>query len=79
MTLEQWTEIAKIDKEQGSIHYNSEVLYILTDVDVDELDIEELTQMIDQCKWATSEPSSQWSREVDGMVFKPLNKLTLYE
>lgn len=79
MTLEQWTEIAKIDKEQGSIHYNSEVLYILTDVDVDELDIEELTEMIDQCKWATAEPSSKWMREVEGMVFKPLNKLTLYE
>lgn len=79
VTLEEWTEIAKIDKEQGAIHYNSEVISILTDIDVDELDIEELQELVDSCKWSTSEPSKNYKHEVEGMRLKAFNKLTLYE
>jgi hypothetical protein len=79
VTLEEWTEIAKIDKEQGAIHYNSEVISILTNIDVDELDIEELQDLVDSCKWSTSEPSKNYKHEVEGMRLKAFNKLTLYE
>jgi len=79
ITLQEWTEIAKIDKEQGAIHYNSEVLYIISDIDVDELDIEELTAIIDSCKWANVEPSKIYKHTINGMSLKPFSKLTLFE
>lgn len=79
MSLEQWVEINKIEDKSGATTYNSEVLSILTDEDVDELDIDDLNAIISQCKWALSEPSKNYKYEVLGMKLKPFTKLCLYE
>ena len=47
VTVEQFIEIAKIDKSLGPWHYNSEVLYILTGEDIDDIDIDECIDCID--------------------------------
>jgi len=72
-------EINKINKEEGTIYYNSEVISILTDIVVDDLEIEELQALVDECKWATSEPSKNYKHEIKNMKLKPLSKLCLYE
>ena len=82
ITLEQFIEIAEIDKEQGAYHYNSEILSIITDEpieDIEDLDIDELNALVDQCKWALSQPSNKFKSELLGMKIKPFNKLCLYE
>lgn len=82
ITLEQFTEIAEIDKDKGAYHYNSEILAIICDEpseSIEDLDIDELNEYIDQCKWALSQPSNKYKSELLGMKVKPLNKLCLYE
>ena len=82
VTLEQFIEIAEIDKEQGAYHYNSEILSIICDEpieDIEDLDIDELNAYVDQCKWALSQPSNKYKSELLGMKVKPFSKLCLYE
>lgn len=82
VSLEQFIEYSKIDKEQGAYHFNSEAVSILADEPIDiieDLDVDELAELIAEAKWCTSEPSKRYKHEVLGMKFKPFNKLTLYE
>jgi hypothetical protein len=82
VSLEQFMEIAEIDKEQGAYHYNSEILSIITNEPTDvieDMDIDELNAYVDQCKWALSQPSNKYKSELLGMKAKPFNKLCLYE
>ena len=82
VTLEQFIEISEIDKEQGAYYYNSEILSIITNEpteDIEDLDIDELNALVDQCKWALSQPSNKFKSELLGMKLKPFNKLCLYE
>jgi hypothetical protein len=79
VTVEQFIEIAKIDKSLGPWHYNSEVLYILTGEDIDDIDIDECTQIVSKFKWALSQPSTKYKHELLEMQIKPLTKLCLYE
>ena len=82
ISVEKFIEISDIDKELGPWHYNSEILSIITDEDIDDiedLDIEVLNAYIDQCKWAMSQPSKQYKHNLLGMQLKPLSKLTLFE
>ena len=82
ISVEKFIEISDIDKELGPWHYNSEILSIITDEDIDDiedLDIEVLNAYIDQCKWAISQPSKQYKHNLLGMQIKPLAKLSLFE
>lgn len=82
VTLEQFIEFNKIDKNQGAYYYNSEALSILADEPIEvieDLDVDELNELIKENKWCASEPSKRYKHEVLGMKFKPFNKLTLYE
>jgi hypothetical protein len=82
VTLEQYIEFNKIAKDQGAYYYNSEALSILSNEPIEvieDLDVDELTQLIKDNKWCASEPSKRYKHEVIGMKFKPFSKLTLYE
>ena len=82
ITVEQFIEIADIDKEQGAYHYNSEILAIICNEPsefIEDLDIDELNAYVDECKWALSQPSNKYKHELLGMKVKPLSKLCLYE
>ena len=82
VTLEQFIEISEIDKEQGAYHYNSEILSIVSNEpleNIEDIDIDELKDYIEQCKWALSQPSNKYKQELLGMKIKPFNKLCLYE
>jgi hypothetical protein len=82
VSLEQFIEFNKIEKDQGAYHYNSEALSILSDEPIEvieDLDIDELNELIQENKWCASEPSKRYKHEVLGMKFKPFKKLTLYE
>ena len=82
ISVEKFIEISEIDKELGPWHYNSEILSIITDEDIDDiedLEIDILNAYIDQCKWAMSQPSKQYKHTLLGMQIKPLAKLTLFE
>ena len=50
VTVEQFIEVAKIDKTLGAWYYNSEVLYIFTGQDIDEMDIDECTKIVSKFK-----------------------------
>ena len=82
ISVEKFIEITEIDKELGPWHYNSEILSIITDEDIDDiedLEIDILNAYIDQCKWAMSQPSKQYKHTLLGMQIKPLAKLSLFE
>jgi hypothetical protein len=82
VTLEQYIEFNKIAKDQGAYYYNSEALSILSNEPmevIEDLDVDELTQLIKDNKWCASEPSKRYKHEMLGMKFKPFSKLTLYE
>ena len=79
VTVEQFIEIAKIDKSLGPWHYNSEVLYILTGEDIDDIDIDECTAIVATFKWAISQPANKYKYDLLGMQLKPLSKLSLFE
>jgi hypothetical protein len=82
ITLEQFIEISEIDKNQGANGYNSELMAIVTDMsydEIDELDIDDMVQMVEEFKWALSQPSKQYKHELLGMKIKPLAKLCLFE
>lgn len=82
ITVEQFIEIADIDKEQGAYHYNSEILAIICNEPsefIEDLDIDELNAYVDECKWALSQPSNKYKHELLDMKVKPLSKLCLYE
>ena len=82
ISVEKFIEISEIDKELGPWHYNSEILSIITDEDIDDiedLEIDILNAYIDQCKWAMSQPSKQYKHTLLGMQIKPLAKLSLFE
>ena len=82
ISLEQFIEISEIDKTQGVNAYNSDMLAILTEMsydDIDELDIDEMTKIVDDMKWVLSQPSKLYKSEILEMKVKPFNKLCLYE
>jgi hypothetical protein len=82
VTVEQFIEFNKIDASQGSYHYNSEALSILSDLpieDIEELDVDEMRQLIKDNKWCKSEPSKRYKHELLELKLKPFNKLCLYE
>jgi hypothetical protein len=82
VSLEQYIEFNKIAKDQGAYYYNSEALSILSNEPmeiIEDLDVDELTQLIKDNKWCASEPSKRYKHEMLGMKFKPFSKLTLYE
>lgn len=82
MTLEQFLEYSKIDREQGAYHFNTEALSILADVSIDtleDMDIDELNELVKAHSWCTSEPSKRYKTELLGMTLKPFNKLCLFE
>lgn len=82
VTLEQFIDFSRIDKEQGAYHYNSEAISILSDEPievVEELDVDELAELVSEAKWCTAEPSKKYKHELLGMKLKPFSKLTLYE
>jgi hypothetical protein len=79
VTVEQFIEVAKIDKTLGAWYYNSEVLYIFTGQDIDDMDIDECTKIVSKFKWALSQPSTKYKHELLGMEVKPLAKLCLFE
>ena len=82
VTLEQYIEFNKIAKDQGAYYYNSEALSILSNEPmevIEDLDVDELTQLIKDNKWCASEPSKRYKHDMLGMKFKPFSKLTLYE
>jgi hypothetical protein len=82
ISLEQFIEISEIDKTQGVNAYNSDMLAIITEMsydEIDELDIDEMTKIVDEMKWVLSQPSKLYKSELLGMKVKPFNKLCLYE
>ncbi len=82
VTLEQFIEFNGIAKDQGAYYYNSEALSILSNEPIEvieDLDVDELTELIKENSWCASEPSKKYKHELLGMKFKPFSKLTLYE
>jgi len=82
VTVEQFIDFNGIAKDQGAYYYNSEALSILADEPIEvieDLDVDELTELIKENSWCVSEPSKKYKHELLGMKFKPFNKLTLYE
>ena len=82
VTLEQFVEFSTIDKEQGAYHYNSEALSILSDEPIEvieDMDVDDMSELVKENQWCSSEPSKRYKHELLGMKFKPFNKLTLYE
>jgi hypothetical protein len=82
ITLEQFIEISEIDKLQGAYYYNSEMIAIICNESseyIEDMDIDDLLNLVAQCKWSASQPPNKYKSELLGMKVKPFNKLCLYE
>jgi hypothetical protein len=82
ITLEQFIEISEIDKVQGAYYYNSEMIAIICNESseyIEDMDIDDLLNLVAQCKWSASQPPNKYKSELLGMKVKPFNKLCLYE
>lgn len=81
----QFIELRKLDDSESSFFVRQiERLAIITDTDAtdpmwEEMDVEDLSKMIDQIKWLKTEPTQNFKREINGMHIKNVNKFTLGE
>ena len=80
VTLEQFIEFSTIDKEQGAYHYNSEALSILSDEPIEvieDMDVDDMSELVKENQWCSSEPSKRYKHELLGMKFKPFKKIII--
>ena len=78
----QFKEIRELYTITEVFNREIEILAIVADVsseDLEDLDIEEVTAMINEIKFVNSEPSKQYKHQVNDYHFKPLDKLTIGE
>ena len=78
----QFKEIRELYTITEVFNREIEILAIVADVsseDLEDLDIEEVTAMINEIKFVNSEPSKQYKHQVSDYHFKPLDKLTIGE
>jgi len=82
---DQWVELKKLDDEESSFFIRKiKILAILTDTLPDDekwedLDVEELTKLIDEIKWLKYEPSNEFKKIIDDFTCIDINKLKLGE
>ena len=82
ISVEQFIELSTLDTTIGSYSYNTEALSVLSDTSIDEIediDIEDMTVIMQSMEWAKSQPKNFYRNELFEMVVKPISKLTLYE
>ena len=84
--LYQFKELRQLEKSLGYFAYQLDTLAILADVDSDdleELEIDELNNLFNSVRFVLSEPKkgfkSKLTIEEEDYIFKPFNKLTLFE
>jgi len=84
--LYQFKELRQLDKNLGYFAFQLDTLAILADVDSDELEdlsIDELNNLFNSVKWALHEPKKGFKSKLtiddEDFIFKPFNKLTLFE
>jgi hypothetical protein len=84
--LYQFKELRQLDQNLGYFAFQLDTLAILADVDSDELEdlaIEELNNLFNSVKWVLHEPKkgfkSKLTIDEEDFIFKPFNKLTLFE
>ena len=78
----QFKEIRELYSIEEVFNREIEILAIVADVsseELEDLDIEEVTAMINEIKFVNSEPSKQYKHQVNDYHFKPLDKLTIGE
>ena len=78
----QFKEIRELYTITEVFNREIEILAIVADVsseELEDLDIEEVTAMINEIKFVNSEPSKQYKHQVSDYHFKPLDKLTIGE
>ena len=78
----QFKEIRELYTITEVFNREIEILAIVADVsseELEDLDIEEVTAMINEIKFINSEPSKQYKHQVNDYHFKPLDKLTIGE
>ena len=78
----QFKEIRELYTITEVFNREIEILAIVADVsseELEDLDIEEVTAMINEIKFVNSEPSKQYKHQVNDYHFKPLDKLTIGE
>ena len=78
----QFKEIRELYTITEVFNREIEILAIVADVsseELEDLDIEEVTDMINEIKFVNSEPSKQYKHQLNDYHFKPLDKLTIGE
>ena len=78
----QFKEIRELYTITEVFNREIEILALTADVsseELEDLDIEEVTAMINEIKFVNSEPSKQYKHQVNDYHFKPLDKLTIGE
>jgi len=84
--LYQFKELRELKEHEGFFNLQLETLAILLDVpsdDLEELSLEEISELFKSVKWVLSEPKKAHASEViidgDTYILKPFKKLTLDE
>lgn len=84
--LYQFKELRQLDRTLGYFSFQLDTLAILAEVDSEDLEdltIDELNAMFNSVKWVLNEPKkgfkSKLTIEEEDYIFKPFNKLTLFE
>lgn len=84
--LYQFKELRQLDKNLGYFAFQLDTLAILADIGSDELEdltIDELNELFSSVKWVLHEPKKSFKTKLniegEDYIFKPFNKLTLFE
>jgi hypothetical protein len=84
--LYQFKELRQLEKGEGYLAYQLDALAILGEVnseDLEDLEIDEVNNLFKSVKFVLSEPKkgfkSKLTLEEEDYIFKPFNKLTLFE
>lgn len=84
ITVEEWLELELSKKNNSYWDYQTTKLSILCEIDkddeyFDDLDIDDITDLINKSKFLDTPPNKNWDKVIDKYHFIDLNKITVGE
>jgi hypothetical protein len=82
VTVSQYIEVSKILNGTTNFESQLELLGVLADLpteDIEDLDYDEFTEIVDKVTFIQSEPSKRYATKIQDLTFKPFNKLKVGE
>lgn len=82
VTVSQYIEVSKVLNGTSNFESQLELLGVLADLpieDIEDLEIDEFTNLLDKINFIQSEPNKRYATKIDDLTFKPFNKIKVGE